>query len=501
MKKLSKRAVVILAVIVGLAVLYFLFSAIAEHQIKGSIDETVGERLEYKEINVNLLAGNLQLLEPEIRIGKQSIAAAEISVRGFSYYNYLFRDRIHIDKVILLFPEIEISSRGGGTNTSDKGLEEPIEIGSFEIRGGKLRLKDSLEEQLYLRFEEFDLKGIALNDSTVKERIPFTYESYRLAGDSLHVNLGPLHYLTAGSTDLLDGKLSVETIQVVPRYGKMEHQQHIPHEKDRYDVSIQRVETTNLSFSFLKDSLVLRDSLLSITGAHIAVYRDKLQPDEERIKPLYSQQIRELPVKLDISRVEVKDSEVVYEERLQETGPPATVTFQNVNGSILNIVNVDLDREDFPETKVTASSLFMNKTPLEVDWSFSVNDRYERFLIRANFDRIQGSTLDPFIKPAMNITADGTINTIAMTFSGDDDRAKGDMRLHYEDFKMNVLKKDGEERSGFLSALANLFVKNDGINRQLVHEDLEVTRDKERSFWNYMWLCLRKGAFEHLLRI
>lgn len=500
MKNFSNIMVFVL-VVAGLVGVYFLLSAIAERQLKNNLLEKLGDSLSYEELDINVIAGNIRLVEPEFTTDEQLISSRELSIRGFSYYQYLVNGRIQIDKVLLLFPEIVISTLNSGSETPGTGLEESVEIGSLEMRGGSFILKDSIDQQLYFRLNEFELSRIGINKASVREKIPFTYETYKVRGDSLHLNLGPLHFLTAGTTALRDGKASVENINVIPRYGKREHQQHVPHEKDRFDVSIERVESAGLSFSFKKDTLHLTDSLLSITGADIQIFRDKLQPDEERIKPLYSQQIRELPIKLELSEVELKNSSVVYEERLQETGPPATVSFRDLHGNITSIVNVDLEREDFPETRITASAQFMDTTPLEVDWSFTANDLEDRFLIRANFGSLQGSDLDPFIKPAMRVSADGTIHSIAMTFSGNDDQAIGDMRLHYENFKVNVLKDDGEERSDFLSALANLFVKNEGFNRELVHEDLEVTRDKERSFWNYMWLCLRKGAFEHLLRV
>lgn len=73
------------------------------------------------------------------------------------------------------------------------------------------------------------------------------------------------------------------------------------------------------------------------------------------------------------------------------------------------------------------------------------------------------------------------------------------MQLKYRDFKVNILK-DGEEGSkSFLSDLANLILKNDSVNEEVSQENIEVERDRTKSFWNFLWLCIREGAIKTLL--
>lgn len=73
------------------------------------------------------------------------------------------------------------------------------------------------------------------------------------------------------------------------------------------------------------------------------------------------------------------------------------------------------------------------------------------------------------------------------------------MKLQYRDFSIKVLRDDGKKKDGILSAIANLFISNKALDEDAVREDLEVERDKTKSFWNLVWSCIEKGAIKSLL--
>ena len=107
--------------------------------------------------------------------------------------------------------------------------------------------------------------------------------------------------------------------------------------------------------------------------------------------------------------------------------------------------------------------------------------------------------MNSFLRPTMNVEVEGIIKDLQYDFRGNGYNASGNMKLEYEDFKLIVLQSDGTEKNNFLSGIANIFINNDGSSETLDHKELLVERDRTKSFWNYLWLCIREGALKSFI--
>jgi hypothetical protein len=108
--------------------------------------------------------------------------------------------------------------------------------------------------------------------------------------------------------------------------------------------------------------------------------------------------------------------------------------------------------------------------------------------------------MNMFFVPAVNVKAIGTLNELYFNYSGDKNDALGDMRIDYSTFKVEVLRKDGSSKNRLLSGIVNLFLDNNEKDGRVTKQDVSVTRDKTKSFWNYFWLCIRNGALQSLTK-
>jgi len=107
--------------------------------------------------------------------------------------------------------------------------------------------------------------------------------------------------------------------------------------------------------------------------------------------------------------------------------------------------------------------------------------------------------MNSFLRPTLNIVVEGEIESLFFNFQGNKYKASGDMRLKYNNFKVEVLKKDGTGKNKLLSSLANLFVKKEANSKKLEKKGVEAVRDRTKSFWNYLWLFIRNGTLKSFL--
>lgn len=291
----------------------------------------------------------------------------------------------------------------------------------------------------------------------------------------------------------------VRNLQVIPRYSKTEFQNHIPHELDRYDLQVNEIRMESFLLNPRNDSLVIHNSFVEIDMPILEVYRDKLQPDDPSTKLLYSAQLRNLPIILDIEQMHVNNGSIVYLEKVHEERAPIKVEFNDLSAKVWNLKNHPLQDDVLPDTEVKVKTAFMGDAPLAVDWSFNVADLNESFRISGSFEGLPAGRLNNILEPAMNVRAQGSISYLAFNFEGNDHQALGEMQLRYNDFSVDVLRSDGSERSGLLSAIANIFVSNNPSKDEITQSGLKVERVRDKSFWNFLWLCIREGALGSFL--
>ncbi|MNE75808.1 hypothetical protein D3C80_1720000 [compost metagenome] len=141
----------------------------------------------------------------------------------------------------------------------------------------------------------------------------------------------------------------------------------------------------------------------------------------------------------------------------------------------------------------------MNVSPMKVNWSFNVLDKSDGFNIKGSILKFPAKQLKPFTKPYMNVDVEGTLNEVYFNFTGNDVRSKGDFAIKYDDIKVTIYQKNNRKKKNkFLSAVGNLFVKNDS-DEKIKEAEVEVERIPEKSFYNFFWRNIGEGLKKTLL--
>lgn len=90
----------------------------------------------------------------------------------------------------------------------------------------------------------------------------------------------------------------------------------------------------------------------------------------------------------------------------------------------------------------------------------------------------------------------GTINSLSFRTVADTGTSNGHLEFSYKDLKVSLLKKKGNEyaKKDVMSFLANILVKNKNKEGEGMRTaDVEVSRNKYKSFFNYIWMTVFKG--------
>ncbi|MFD1094242.1 hypothetical protein [Salegentibacter chungangensis] len=501
-RKRTLYFLVALAVIAGLLIGANNF---LEHKIKKGLEKSLTDSgTSYKKINVSLLGAMAEVEKAEFSKNGRVLKAKLIKLDDLDLWAYLTRKEIIIGELFLNSPDIRItkSEQAAKKDSSSGKLGKKVMIKSLKVKNGQFRLvksDTSKADQIFVSFPELEMRDINLNQKTLREPVPFDYRGYHFRSDSVYMRMNPQHDIYISNIDANKGALKLQNFKIVPKYNRIEFQKHIPYEKDRVELNISEIHLNDLSWSFRNDSLHFRNPLTRISDAKLRLYRNKLMPKDTRHKPMYSELIRNLPFKLELDSIRIRQSYIQYEELIDTSRQAGMLKFENLNASIYHLSNVGMSEETFPRTDVDVKTSFMGEAPLEVNWNMDVSDLNDRFRISGKMGRLSAAGMNEFLKPAMNIEAKGDIADMSFNYTGNNTVANGKMKLRYYDFKVEVLRKNSEKKNKILSAIANLFVNNEAVNEELVHKNIKVKRDKTKSFWNYFWKCIRAGALKSFL--
>jgi hypothetical protein len=506
LKKYLNKFSIVLIILGSIAGLVLVLNFYLKKELQDSLgDQLSGSSVDYDEILVSIIENQVAIVKPKWKVGKYFINTDKILIKDLDLFDYFFNKRIVIGGIDISNPEVVFkendSVRESSMQNKDLHLEKEIVVKKFNVFGGSLILKDNepVSNKLYLSIKELNFYEILINSRTLKGSLPFEYKRGEIESDSIFYELDEAHYIILKNLKLKDSDLAVKGLSVVPKYGKNEFDSRISLEKDRFELGLNSIKIKGLDWTIKNDSLYLLSSVTHISGADFKVYRNKLLPDDTSIKPLFSQMIRELPIKIKFDSIFINNSQVEYEEKMIESGSPGKVGFYNLRAEAVNITNIGMTSNHFPKTKIQLKTRFMNEAPLNLNWEFDVRNIEDDFKVSGKLESISASAMNSFIKPTLNIMVEGEIESLFFNFQGNKYQAKGDMSLKYNNFKVEVLKKDGTGKNKLLSGLANLFVKKEANSKNLEKKGVEAIRDRTKSFWNFLWLFVRNGALKSFL--
>lgn len=425
-----------------------------------------------------------------------------IRVAHLDLWGLLKNDKISVGSIVLDTPEMTLYDRKKKYNVDDdfvKPFKNTVRTGSLEVRDGKFRMLDAKEIVTVKAANiDFNIQDIKLDSTIVKENIPVKYSDYKFTCDSFYYRVDNTYNITAANIKNSDSSLTIKSFKLIPKYSRAAYTKSLPFEKDLFNISVNDITVPSAAWGYLGDELYVHAPKVILNKLYGNVYRNKLPKDDPSVKKMYSELLRSIKFDLQVDRVLLKNSVIEYEEQLNFSKPPAKVTFSKMYATIHNVYS-PVNKNKLPETVIDAQCLFMKTTPLNVQWNFNTLNKNDAFTIKGSLGGIRTETIDAISKPLMNIATSGLLKQTAFEINGNKNIATGKMALNYEDLKLAVYEDDDpKNKKKLLSTLGNLVVKNDSDGK-LKYTDINVTRAKDKSFFNFLWLCLQDGIRKAIL--
>lgn len=494
--------------VIGTIVINYLITDKIEHFIKEDLPKNISGS--YNDLSVGIFNGTILLKDPKITVGTHTdslnhtfINGKKLKISGLSYWRYFFQNEIHIGKIIIENPEMTyFKDRKNSEDTIQKKsnkLPNPIFVDLFQVDNSQLTIFENAKDstKLFTKNVYLKLRDIEINENTLKQKIPLKYNSFEAKGDSTFLKANDYENLFIGDFAIENHNLLLNKLEFRTKYSKTELSQIIKVERDHYTLSLNSLWINQFDFGYIENEFYAKSKYITLNEPSLNIYRDKLVADDNSIKPLYSQSLRELPFQLTIDSISVVNGDLEYEEKVKQENPAGAINFKNLNATFLNVSNT---YQTPPKTELRIKALFMGQTPYSSIWSFDVQNTDDTFLYEGKMGMLEAEKMNQFTEPNLKVRLEGQANETYFTIDGNNNTSSTDMKINYSDFKVSVLQKDSEKKNRLVSAIVNIFIAKDSDKKDGKYSEAtaEATRDKTKSIFNFLWISV-KNALEKCL--
>lgn len=409
------------------------------------------------------------------------IRAPYIRFTGLDIHDYVKNKNLKTDSLIIKAPFVRFESFPGlmsdkHENNNSKGIGailkkiDLLTINNLSFSEGILKTKKH-QEKTDKVFSVDDIsgkmKGFSVNEETVNKGLFFNTKD-------ITINLGNYKYDIPKSPYSVFAKwiglstsrseIFADSIKLKPYNSRYEVANHLDFQKGILSVEGKSLKLKGVDIPLLLKKRELRAENTIFDEFAIEIYKNRKLPINYLHRPPYLPDlVKEFDYFFNIDTIMMLNAYVSYEELAPMSSSSGIFTIENLNTIVYNFTNDSLIYKPGFFIKANLNGDLMGKSHVEAFVRFYPGSTDGRFKVAGKVDSTELYIFNPLLENIAFVSIkNGFLNSCRFSFDANRNVAKGDMRMRYNDLKINLLNKDTiSDNKGFTSFLANRIIRND----------------------------------------
>jgi len=535
-------AAVIIALIAGMMV----FSNYKTSFLTKLIHTTVAKssknlyRIDFDEIQTNLLVGNISLLN--VKISSDSTVYQQM-LKQKKLPSYVYNIQIpQLDiKHINLFKALFYKSMTIGSMVIDKSIVSVVKQDSLSCSAVKPDMRTAYQHiaNYYnvLQVDEIGIHDITLHytnrplnytqsmqvknvsaaitnfliDSLSQHDTTRVFFAKDLAFSIQNYKIKTHDKLYTISFDALSGSTGKKTMRLVgfhlvPNYTEGEFSA-FKEQQSRYELAVREIIFNSLNYKLLQTRGLLTASVLNMVGADVAIFLNRAlpKPKIDRTPNFPTLALKRLPIPINLDTVNFFDTKLKYTEFNPLSARSGSLYFNNINGKLTHVTNNVVALQGNPYCYASAMGLMMGTGIFNINFKFDLVNPKAAFDFSGSLGPMNIRDLNPVLKPlALIKVGKGIIDTISFNGTGNTDFCSGRLTAKYKQLRIGLLARDSTKlKRQMLASLYTSIVilrsENPSADDGLLHTaSFLYKRPVEASFVNSLWRGLAMGLMDNI---
>ncbi|RZL34067.1 MAG: hypothetical protein EOP00_32210, partial [Pedobacter sp.] len=299
--------------------------------------------------------------------------------------------------------------------------------------------------------------------------------------------------------------VSIRGFKMIPMFKDLAFSRKYDTQKDRYDLSFDKIDLNGIDFISLKEDGILNVDKVALGPAKVSVFmnRELPPPNFDKGRNYPHRALTRLPIPTIIKTLSLNNVDVAYTEFSEKTKERGTVKLNNLRGDISNLTNDSLRLVKNNHAIANLSTDIMGTGKMDVKIDFNLTAPDAAFSYSGNIGPFDMKVLNPLSKPLGLIEIEsGKVQKAYFNINANASRSNGVVRFQYSDLKVNLLGENeggAKEKKGLLSFLANKILIKDANptkGEEVRSANVTFEREPQGSFFNLMWKSIFVGIRE-----
>jgi len=275
--------------------------------------------------------------------------------------------------------------------------------------------------------------------------------------------------------------------------------------KEKFTARLDSLQLNNFDFLTYHKYRTFTASKLSLNRGTIEVYGNPnhRKDSTDKVKSFPSFGLYKINADMKVDTVLLRHINVVYSEYNKKSFKTGTIYFDNTSGRILNVTTNKEALQKNNMCTITLTSYFMNRGRLNADLAFNLADKNKSFSYKGELGPMDLKDANSALIPlAMVKVTSGTLKQINFDVNADRYKARGKVKVLYNDLKVSIFKPDTVndklKRKTVETFFANLFILKHnnpdvtgGVPREIY---VDYPRNAtETPFFKFVWQTLLNG--------
>ncbi|MBB6370103.1 hypothetical protein [Chryseobacterium shigense] len=408
--------------------------------------------------------------------------------------------QLKLDEINVYSPDIQIIAATHKKPVTQKTQNQPpdlmVNLGALNLINGTFSQQKQGIQKMKVGNFNVRLNSITTNKDVLKESIPFHVKSHLITANTLDIDAGKYYRLKVDQIKNSGKTTHISNFAFLPKYSRDQFNRIIAVEEDLYTIKVKSVDITDKNSAIGGKTSIDLDHI-ALDGVDCNIYHDLAPPDDNGVRYMFSKKLRDIKFPLFIKQVDIKNSKLTYEEIAEKAQIPGKITFDHFNAKVTGVNSAKMKGKP-TLVKVDSDFKFFGDAPTDVHWQFDVANRNDDYAINGTIKNLSVDNANLFVRPYLNVTLDGQIHYLKFDYKGNSQKIGGNFYFKYNDMHVNFMNKNTGKERKLLTAVANIFVKNDSKGEP-DHVEVEKERDPNKSFFNTLWQGIMEGLKKYLI--
>jgi len=403
------------------------------------------------------------------------IALGDISVKNIKFIELIRNKKVLINEIS--FDDLAIrvlkNDKVKSPEKEDGKLFHPdsivlknlngIEIRQISVRNLRYQVEDAINSNTLFKLDSLNFQ---LDGFIVKKKDDKYFELRSLSENFILENIkmrmpdkDMVISLAALKINFFKKSLEIDSFQMKPTISKVAMAAKFKYNKAITELSVKKLALVDFNFRKAIGHQGIYIDSISVDGLRVEMYKDKRKPyDMSLYKVLPHISLKKTNAIIDIKKVHVSNSYLLYEQRNPDSKLLMKVFLAKINADFYNISSLVERRKNPMQGRLSTS--FMGRAPLNVHFKFNLDDKNNNFSFAGTLGATPFKYFDEILFPLAGLKVfAGQLDKLTFEATANEYQSHGTMTMLYHDLEATVYKKGNvDEEAKILSLLINTVV-------------------------------------------